>query len=192
MDADIWRVPTLFGVMACSSLLLFAAGALASHYAPGAITRAAGIQLLLAISTAFAIRTTASGIARALDISVSYVDPGPLGYIVPVAFAAFAFVVGKRLLKGTWTGWRALLFYGWLVVFTAANVINWCAPGWCATIGFPFPWHIWSDSILTVEDNRFAEFVGTFGSVIAAVLDLLTFIGVSSLLARLPSSSRVA
>jgi hypothetical protein len=144
MDGHVWRIPTLFGVMACSALLLFAAGVVGSvvthrrHSAAFKLGTGA-LLVLLAVLTVIAVRATAVVIARSLEVSVIYVDPGPLGYVAPLTFAAFALAAGRRLLSEAWTGRRAVLFYGWLLGFTAANVVNRCSPGWCATVGFPSP-----------------------------------------------------
>jgi hypothetical protein len=192
MDGYVWRIPTLFGVMACSALLLFAAGVAGSvvmrrrHSAAHKLATGAVLGLL-AVLAGIAIRATAAMIARSVEINVMYVDPGPLGYLAPIAFAAFAFAVGHRLFGEAWTGWRAVLFYGWLVGFTAANVVNRCSPGWCATVGFPFTWYAWSDATLTLDDDRVGyliDRVETIGKGIGAVLNLFTFVAVAIVVAR--------
>ncbi len=189
MEAHVWRVPTLFGVMACSALLLFAAGVVGS-----VITRrrpsttykvgTAVVLVLLAVLAAIAVRAAAVLIARSLEISVTDVDPGPLGYLAPPTLAAFAFAVGRRMLRGAWAGRPALLFYAWLLGFTAANVVNRCSPGWCATVGFPFAWYAWSDALVTFGDDRFGDFIDTAGKVIGAVVNAITFVAVASVLTR--------
>jgi hypothetical protein len=189
MEAHVWRVPTLFGVMACSALLLFAAGVMGSVFTrrrPSAICKigTAVVLVSLAVLGAIAVRAATALIARSLQISVTYVDLGPPGYLAPPALAAFAFAVGQRLLSGAWTGRPALLFYVWLLGFTAANVVNRCSPGWCATVGFPFAWYAWSDHLLTFGDGRFGDFIDTIGTVIGAVVNLLTFVAVASVLTR--------
>ena len=192
MSGDIWRVPTVLGVMACAAMVLFAAGVVAWNIvrrkpsagrAPSVI---AGLGLLCAL-TVLAIRAEAARVARAIEIDVAYVDPGLLGYAAPILFAGFAFLAGRRILRDVWTGASALVFYLWFVVFTAANVVNWCSPGWCALIGFPFPWQSWSDGILTFGDpdeQRFWDVVGTIWTALKAVLDLAIFVAVAELLAR--------
>jgi hypothetical protein len=105
-------------------------------------------------------------------------------------FAAFAFEVGKRMVGEAWTGRRALLFYGWLLGFTAANVVNRCSPGWCATVGFPFTWYAWSDSMLTFGDDGFGNFIDAIGKAISAVLNLFTFVAVASVLMRVSIRGR--
>jgi hypothetical protein len=189
MDGHVWRVPTLFGLMACSALLLFAAGVAGSviiRRRPSAIYKVGtGVVLvLLAILTAVAIRATATLVARSLGINLTYVNPGPLSYLAPAAFAAFAFAVGQRMLAEAWAGRRALLFYGWLLGFTAANVVNRCSPGWCMAVGFPFTWYGWSDSMMTFGDGGFQNLIDAIGEVISAVLNLVTFVAVASLLMR--------
>jgi hypothetical protein len=197
MDGHVWRVPTLFGLMACSALLLFTAGVVRSviiRRRPSAIYKVGtgAVLVLLAILTAVAIRATAALIARSLAINVTYVNPGPLGYLAPVLFAAFAFAVGKRMLGDAWAGRRALLFYGWLLGFTAANVVNRCSPGWCATVGFPFTWYAWSDVILTFGDDSFGNFIDAFGKPVSAVLNLFTFVAVATVLMRVRIRGRSA
>ncbi len=66
----------------------------------------------------------------------------------------------------------------WVLIFTAANTIDRCSPGWCTTIGFPFPWQTWSDVLFDA---------GGFGQVMDAVggaLDLLVFMGVAVVITR--------
>jgi hypothetical protein len=153
MDGHVWRIPTLLAVMACSMLLLFAAGVAASN----ARRRVRSVRValatlsLLVLLSAVAIRMTATLIARELEISASHIDPGPIGYFAPAMFAAFAYAVARRTLQGAWTSRSALLFYLWLMVFTAANIVNRCTPGWCETIGFPFAWRSWSDAIFELD-----------------------------------------
>lgn len=189
MEPHVWRVPTLFGVMACSALLLFAAGVVASvvtRRRPSTIYRVgtAVVLVLLAILAAIMVRATAALLARSLEISVSYLDPGALGYLAPAIFAAFAFLVGQRMLGEAWVGRRALLFYVWLLGFTAANVVNRCSPGWCATVGFPLAWYVWSDALVTFGDDRFGNVIDTIGMVISAGVNLFTFAAVASVLTR--------
>jgi len=189
MDADLWRVPTLLGVMAASALVLFAAGVLgadATRRRPSISVRAGtGVVLvLLAFGTAILLRATAAQVARSLDINLAYVAPGLLGYLAPVMFAAFAFGLGNWMLKGAWTSRRALLFYVWLLGFTVANVINRCSPGWCETIGFPFAWRSWSDSIITFGDGRLSTLMAAIGPVAGAAMNLFTFAVVARVLTR--------
>ena len=105
---------------------------------------------------------------------------------------AFAFAVGDRLLEKAWTGRGALLFYAWLLVFTSMNVINWCSPGWCTTIGFPLPWLTWSDAIMTIGDGRVAGVIAAVGKLFAAALDLLTFVGAAVVLTRVRNPRRTS
>jgi hypothetical protein len=189
MDSYIWLVPKVFGVMAGAALVLFAAAVVGSAAIRRSRTRTAAIVsattlVLLAVACATAIRATAESVARALGINVSYLDPGPLGYLAPLAFAAFAFLVGKRALKDTWIGARAFLFYAWLFTFTLLNVVNRCAPGWCETIGFPLSWHSWSDDMVTMGDDQLQRFAQAIWEVVAVVVDLLTFAGVARLLQK--------
>jgi hypothetical protein len=189
MEPHVWRVPTLLGVMACSALLLFAAGVVGSvivRRRPSTIYKVgtAVVLVLLAILVAITVRATATLIARSLEISVTSLDPGALGYLAPTIFAAFAFSVGQRMLSEAWAGRPALLFYAWLLGFTAANVVNRCSPGWCATVGFPFVWYAWSDALVTVGDDRFAYFIDTVGRVTGAVVNLFTFVAVAGVLTR--------
>jgi hypothetical protein len=142
------------------------------------------VLVLLAVFTAIAVRAAAALIARSLEISVTHVDPGPIGYLAPTSFAAFAFAVGQRLLGGAWAGRPALLFYAWLLGFTAANVVNRCSPGWCATVGFPFAWYAWSDALVTFGSERFEYLIDTIGEIIGAGVNLLTFVVVASVLTR--------
>jgi hypothetical protein len=91
------------------------------------------------------------------------------------------------LLDRRWTERRALLFYIWVAAFTALNVVNYCSPGWCETIGFPFAWRAWSDSILMLEDRDFGQVVmEKVGPAVAALLDLFAFVTV----ARVVTSTR--
>jgi hypothetical protein len=187
MDGYIWRIPTVFGVMACFALVLFAAGVLASMIGrrhPSTTTKRtiAAVLVVLAIGVVVAVRWAASVVARSLEISVTHVDPGFAGYLTPMIFAAFAFAVGNWTLRGTWTGRQALLFYIWLLVFTSANVINRCSPGWCMTMGFPFVWNYWSDVILTFDGDYIVKWIAAIFRAIAAVLNLLIFGAIAGLL----------
>ena len=135
----LWRIPTLLAVTAASALALFAAGVAGAHVVrrrPSfGVTAGTGMFLvLLAIGAALGLRATAAWIADSLDVDPVHVAPGRLGYLAPMLFAAFAFVLGNRMLRGQWTSRRALLFHVWLLGFTAANIINRCSPGWCETI----------------------------------------------------------
>jgi hypothetical protein len=189
MEPHLWRVPTLFAVMACSALLLFAAGVIGSvvtRRRPSSTLRfgTVVVLVLLAVVCAVATRATAWQIARSQEISVVHVDPSFAGYLTPTVFAGFAFAVGRWMLNGAWTGRPALLFYAWLLGFTAANVVNRCSPGWCATVGFPLAWYSWSDSLVTLGNDRFDYLIDVFGDAFGAVVNLLTFVVVASLLTR--------
>jgi hypothetical protein len=153
MDWYVWRIPTVLAVMAGSMLLLFSAAVVASHACrQGRRVSVVFVALgVLAILATVAIRSTAMLIARRLEIDETQIDPGPLGYLAPGMLAAFAYVVGRHTLRHAWTSRKAVAFYIWVVVFTLANIINRCTPGWCETIGFPFAWRSWSDAILEVD-----------------------------------------
>lgn len=184
MASYIWLVPKVFGVIAGAALVLFAAGvigavAIRRHRSWPSRIVAGTVLVLLVVAAAVAIRATVESVARALDINVNYVDPGPPGYIAPPAFAALALVVGKRVLNDKWSGGRAYLFYAWLVAFTLLNVVNRCAPGWCETIGFPLSWHYWSDEMVTMGDGRLQKFAHAIWVIVAVAVDLLTFAGVA-------------
>ena len=185
LDGYVWLIPTQLAVMAAFALFLFAAAVLAStvvrQRASTATKFVAAAVLLLAVFLSVAgIRGTSTRIAANLDISVRYVDPGPLGYLGPMFFAGFAFLVARRLLGDAWTSPSSLLFYIWLLGFTAVNIINRCTPGWCETIGFPFTWQSWSDAIGPGEEFR------TFTDSVGGFLNLLVFAGVPATLSRLP------
>jgi hypothetical protein len=190
MDGYIWRVPTLLGVMACFTLALFAAGVCASimrrrRDSVSATLITVCLLTLIAIAGGIALRMTAASIARSLGVRFELFQPGPAAYIAPLVLAAFAFAVGRRMLHGTWTNLRAALFYLWLFVFTAANVVNWCSPGFCETIGFPFPWQYWSDVIFLDPPNEgFWDVAALLGQLLAAGLNLATFVFVSRVLTR--------
>ncbi len=194
----IWRIPTLLGAMACSALVLFAAAVVLSVVTRGRNSVASKVVAfavlgVLAVAAALVLRAIAASIARELGISFIYVAPGPPSYGGAVLYAAFAFAVGQRTLQGKWTGWRALLFYAWLLAFTAANVINYCAPGWCEIIGFPFPWRHWSDQLLEFGDSwtQFVtDAVGQGLKLVAATVDLVTFTAVAHLLQHLRIARR--
>ena len=182
MEWHVWRVPIVLGVMAAASLLLFAAAVMASmitrHRSTATKLAASALLSLLVIVAVIAIRSTAWAIALRLDISVTHVDPGPLGYLAPVMFAGVAWMVGQRVLHDWWPSRSALHYYAWVLAFTAANTVNQCQPGWCATIGFPFAWHSWSDAIF--NDDSFRPMMNGIG----AALDLVAFVAVATLIAR--------
>jgi hypothetical protein len=189
MDSYIWLVPKVFGVMAGAALVLFGAGVAGSvairRYRSWLSRIVTGtVLVLLAVAAGVAIRATVESVARALDINVKYLDPGPLGYIAPPAFAALALVVGKRVLKDQWSSGRAFLFYAWLVGFTLLNVVNRCTPGWCETIGFPLSWHYWSDEMVTMGDGGLEKLAHLIWVIVAVAVDLLTFVGVARLLQK--------
>ena len=186
----VWRVPVLFGIIACSALVLFATsviGSIAIRRRRSILSVLAAAVTLTSLATvaAIALRASAVRIARTHEISVSYIDPGAIGYVTPVLFAGFAFIIGRWALNGEWTSRSALLFYLWLLAFTVANVVNRCAPGWCAAFGFPFAWQSWSDHIMETGDdefNRFMSAVGTLFVIIGGLLDLLLFVAVAGIL----------
>jgi hypothetical protein len=185
MDGHVWRVPTLVGIMACGALVLFAGAVVASNVTrrgASKVTRLAiaVVLALLAVVTGMAIRTAAWRFSRALDLDVAHVDPGPLGYLAPVMFATFAWMVGKRLLHHSWASRSALLYYVWLVAFTAVNTVNRCSPGWCTTVGFPFAWQSWSDAIFVPEHENVRAFLDAMG----VVLNLATFVAVAAVITR--------
>jgi len=192
MTADVGRVPTVLGVIASSALVLFAAVVVASivvraRKSTTTTVLATAVLALLAGGAVVAIRATAWQVARAVPIDVAYVDPGLVGYLAPLLFAAFAFLTGERVLNRVWTNRRALLFCVWVTAFTALNVVNYCSPGWCATIGFPFPWLTWSDSILTFGDSSVMQTLAVTdnaAAVVAALLDLFVFVAVARLIGR--------
>lgn len=191
MNEHVWRIPTVLGVMACSALVLFAAGVVGSALTrrPQSVSSRLAMTTvlsLLALITAVGLRVTVTLVARTHDISVRYVDPGPIGYVAPAMFAGFAFVVAKGMLRDAWTSPSALLFYAWLLGFTAANIINRCQPGWCGTIGFPFTWQSWSDVFLS--DGGFRRLM----EVVGAVLNLVTFVAVAGVLTRIRVPRRSA
>jgi hypothetical protein len=184
MEDHIWRVQIITGVMAGSALLQCAAAVAASlvlvrRPSRSARAMAAAAFIALLVACGMAIRTTATHVAGAVEIQVGYIDPGPLGYVAPSLFALFAWRVGNRLLRGAWTSRPAFLYYAWLVLFTAANTINYCSPGWCMTMGFPFPWHFWSDRIL----EGAPDFTLVL-EVTGAILDLTSFAAAAFLFRR--------
>jgi hypothetical protein len=183
--------------MACSALALFAAAVCASiitgkRRSIRATLISGGFIVLIAIAAAMALRMTAASIARSLGVRFEDFQPGPAAYIAPLVFAGFAFAVGRRMLHGTWTNLRAALFYLWLFVFTATNVVNRCSPGFCETIGFPFPWQYWSDDIFLGPDAWFWDVAALFGQLLAAGLNLATFVLVSQVLTRVRIRGRPA
>ena len=190
MIPDVWRVPTVLGVIAFSVLVLFAGVVVASivirsRKSATTIALAIAVLALLAFVAMAAIRATAWQVARALPIDVAYVDPGFCGYLAPLLFAAFAFITGERVLNRAWTNRRALLFCTWVIAFTALNVVNYCSPGWCQIIGFPFPWSTWSDSILTFGNPSLMRvIIERAAPAVAALLDLLAFVAVAWLIGR--------
>ena len=190
MPLDFWRVPTILGVMACSALTLFAAAVFVSILIRRGTSRGTTAVLIaalgcLTIGGAAAIRATSLSIARSLEVDVKYVDPGPAGYIAPLVFATFLFVVGERLLGRRWIDRRSTLYYAWIVAFTVLNVVNYCPSGWCETIGFPSTWRAWSDSILMLGDGDIVQILTQrVRPVVAAVLNLFVFVGVAHLLTR--------
>jgi hypothetical protein len=190
MIPHVWRVPTVLGVIASSALVLSAAVVVASlviRARKSTTTTALAISLLavLAFVAVAAVRVIAGQVARALSIDPLYVDPGVVGYLAPLLFAAFVFITGDRVLHQAWTNRQALLFCAWVIAFTALNVVNYCSPGWCQMIGFSFPWSTWSDSILTVGDPGLIDvFIDRAAPVVAALLDLLAFLAVARLIGR--------
>ena len=183
MNTHVWRVPAVLGVIACGALLLFSAGVVASIVArhrsstAGRVTIGATLGVLV-VATGLATRTVAVAISENLGISITSIDPGPLGYLAPAMFASFAWIVGDRLLHDSWTSRSALLYYAWLFVFTGANTVNRCSPGWCMTVGFPLAWHSWSDHLFV--DDSFSAYI----EVMNGLLDLTTFVAVAALLTR--------
>jgi hypothetical protein len=141
------------------------------------------ILVMLAISSAVFLRTTAAGIAHALDVSVTYVDPGLPGYLGPPLFGSFVFAVGQWTLNGAWTSRRALRFYLWLLVFTAANIVNTCSPGWCETVGFPFAWRSWSDAMITTGNDYLMNAITAVAKTVGALLNLFTFAAAAAVFA---------
>ena len=72
---------------------------------------------VLATVPAIGMRMTAARIAESAGIDVMYIDPGVAGYFAPPLFAAFAFLVGDRVLDDAGrivgrccsvSGWRRL------------------------------------------------------------------------------------
>lgn len=193
MEDHIWRVPIVTGVMAGSALLQFAAAVAASlilrrRSSRNATVLAAAVFIALLVACGVAIRATATHVARAVQIDVGYFDPGPLGYVAPSLFALLAWELGNRLLRGAWTSGPAFLYYTWFLLFTAANTINYCSPGWCMTMGFPFAWHFWSDAIFDVEGAQ--DFTRVL-EVTGAIVDLTTFVAVAILCGRRPMGKQV-
>ena len=184
MTPHVWRVPTVLGVIASSALVLFAAmvvGSLVIRARKSTATAALAIAIL-AVAT---IRRTAWQVARAFPVDVMHVNPGLVGYLAPLLFATFAFITGDRVLNRGWTNRRALLFGAWIIAFTALNVVNYCSPGWCQIIGFPFPWSTWSDSMLTFGDpSPVRAVIDRAAPAVAALLDLLAFVAVARLIGR--------
>jgi hypothetical protein len=142
------------------------------------------VLVLLAFGAAMGVSATAHHVAQSLDVDPVYVAPGVLGYLSPVLFAAFVFVLGNWMLRGHWTTRRALLFYIWLLAFTVANVINRCSPGWCETIGLPLPWRAWSDAMITINEDNVSAAMAGVGAVVGGVVNLLTFAAVAGVLTR--------
>jgi hypothetical protein len=190
MNLEFWRVPTILGVMACSALTLFAAAVFVSIVIRRGTSRGTTAVLIaalgcLTIGGAAAIRATSLSIARALEVDVKYVDPGPAGYIAPLVFAAFLLVVGEWLLGRRWRDRRAALYCACVLAFTALNVVNYCPSGWCETIGFPFAWREWSDAMLVFEAPDIVQvLMESVGPAVAALVDLCVFVGVARVLTR--------
>ena len=181
MALEFWPVPATLGVTACSTLALFGAVVFVSIAIRRGTSRRATAVLVaglgcLAIGGAAATRVTSLYLARSVEVDVRYVDPGPVGYIAPLVLAGFFFVVGDWLLGRRWTGHRSVRYFACVVVFTALNVVNYCPSGWCETIGLPFPWRVWSDSMLILGDPDIVQVVTErVAPVVAALLDLCVF-----------------
>jgi hypothetical protein len=197
MDGYVSRVPTLLGVMAVFALLLFSVTVVASLIArrrPSLGAKVGALALLAGGAAAgiIALRATATLVAQTLNISQAYIEPGFLGYVAPMIFAAFAFALGHWMLKGAFTTRQAWLFYVWLLGFTAANVINRCLPGWCETIEFPLAWQNWSDDIVTFGDADLEGWIAAIRMAIRATIDLATFVAIAAVLTRTSIRSRPA
>jgi hypothetical protein len=163
-------------VIACAASLQFAGGvcvAVMLRRQRSSVAIVIAILMLVALigASGIALRAAATELARHLQVGVVHVDPGAAAYLAPPLFALFAWVTGNYLLRGAWTSRPAVTFYTWLLVFTAANTINYCSPGWCTTLGFPLPWRNWSDAILGGFESldRALEVVG-------GVVDLTAFV----------------
>jgi hypothetical protein len=197
MEPYVWRVPTLLGAMAVSSLVLFVACVVRAcvtrrHPSIGVRAGTGALLGLLAVGGAVGLRAIAAQLAQSLEIDIAYVGPGALGYLAPLLFAAGVFALGGSLLRGRWGSRRALFFYAWLLAFTLANVINRCSPGWCETIGLPFAWRSWSDSVVTIGDGRVSLWLSGIASVVAAAMNLVIFAAVAGALTRAGASNRSA
>lgn len=194
MSPDIWRIPTTLAVMAVAAIALFAGavglaliGRRCSRARVAAIAVVGGGLVALSV---FAIRATAARVADTLGVSAVFVDPGPPGYAAPVLFAGFLLATASRMLDRTWTGLPAALFYAWAVVFTALNIVNYCSPGWCETIGFPLPWSRWSDAILTFNDEPVSRGQMLAVAIASTLVNLAAFVFVARLLRRCVLSHR--
>jgi hypothetical protein len=104
----------------------------------------------MSVVAAVVLRLSAAYVAAQVGVDRVLVQPTALAYLVPLAVGAFVFAVGAWVLDGAWAATRAWRYYIWLVAFAFANVINWCSPGWCLTLGFPVPWYSSSDSVINL------------------------------------------
>ena len=186
MYGYLWRFPTLYALMALFCLAYFglAVAAAVRHRRTAPWVFIAALALLFA-GNVMAVDETSALIARALRVRKEHVDPGILGTVAPIAFAAFAFAVGAISLRRRWLESSACRFYVWLAVFVAANILDRCSPGWCSTIGLPFAWDSWSDSMWGDQSWRWLR------HSVAAVANMVCFVVVAVVLSK-PSRSRSA
>lgn len=97
-----------------------------------------------------------------------FMDPSPMIYFAP-AFAATLILIAAIVLFPpvgfrTPLSWR-VAFVGLSLLFLAANVANWCQPGWCVRLGFPFAYSWWSDAVVVMNDENVSA--GTSGLALA-------------------------
>jgi hypothetical protein len=156
--SHVWRFPTVFVILTALTCAVLVAGVFAlamrsrGRRSPGLWARA-----WLAVPFVAAPLVGAVVIQRLLGALGAQAMPGmiPVLALAPSFLAAVLLLASRRVIPGyEWVGstlrWR-LAFLSAAMFYVVLNTVNWCAPGWCETFGFPTPYYRASDAIIAIN-----------------------------------------
>lgn len=177
----IWRFPIeafavllTTGVLLIATALLFALRARSRHAFVRALATTT-VFLLLALSPLAVDRmvlwlNTASGITR------MYIDPDPPVAFGPAVVTVILLIVAHFAFP---SNLPRVKYCAGAFLFLTANLANTCAPGWCATYGFPIRFYWRSDEIITFNGRTPSPF-----HPVALAVDLAVFVFGTYVVAR--------
>ncbi len=178
----VWRIPIgWFAALTVSLLILVAARAILWLWSEKPRRRTLAIALLavLAIGAPFAAHATIQHTMGTNRRFAQFIRESPLHLVTPLLVLGVMLALERLCFGRFGTLWRVsrerVLFYLAMFSVVVLNFVNWCAPGWCFTFGFPLPWYRWSDAIMTFNGRTPDPFSPVF-----LLIDCAAFVAVAS------------